>query len=836
MFEKMKIKISHLLRKTKRVHRFINHHRVIFLVSSILFISGLTLWIILATNIPIATPVVSVEKITEADVSIIEKAVEDKDFIKNEILVKISVGGNNTAKDFANKNSLELIDFNDESKIAKFKAADKNHLVEVIKNNGASYDIEPNWMYETTNTESNPDYSKQWGHKVMDVNYAYTSTKGASVKVAIIDTGIDVNHPEFSGRISPLSYNSCSKTNDLIDIQDKNGHGTHVAGIIGAADNNIGIIGVAPEVEIVAVKAQCPSVTNGSFSDFDLINAINYVAKQKINVLNMSLGSQVKSGLVEQAVADATSNGVIVVAAAGNNASSLPFYPASYNGVISVSALRYDIYDPSSIGRIKPDYSYTNYGDRIDFSAPGTDIYSTYLNGGYKSLSGTSMASPQVAGVVALVLAQNPSFNLTQVKDTIKNNSVDRGDPGKDLYHGWGAVNVGNMFSSDVKTVTLDYRFENKKITFKSVIGEKIDYPNDIYRRTPLPEFWYKDSLLRNKWDFANDTVKEDTTLYLRWYGESDPVLDEFTHLSQDGKNYIFGFDSNAMTYQSVMAKIKRSWAESSKIFRDGSEITTANTKIITGDTIVTTMVNKTTKLETVVLVGDISSTTSPMTGNSADGIINNSDLSMINNMISGILSFEPSNLDLKSADINNDGKIDKDDSVTLQNSIKNNTTVDQKIRSISTSSFKYQEAMIGDVYQDGKVSIADASMIYQYLEGIREFSDFQKYVADTNKDGQIGAIDGKIIQRFLAGTYTSLPVIDARSLYGDANWDGKVDQTDVAKVQRYLNYYNDDPSEYPWYLWYIADVNLDEKITQADLDYISQYVTGVINRLPVLN
>ncbi len=833
--------ITHFDRKLKRLAEKIFHlkwhHKTLILTTSLLIIAGLTAGILFLLNKPTNDSIIAVvdKKSSAADISTIEKAIAGKDYVDNEILLKITGdNGEQQSKDFADKNKIELINFDSEIGIAKFKSENKDNLLNVIRNNANDRQIEPNWLYETQTIESNPDSTKQWGYKAMDTQYAYDTTKGSGVKVAIIDTGIDINHPEFSGRISPLSYNSCLKTNNLANIQDNNGHGTHVAGIIGAADNNIGVIGVAPEAEIVVIKAQCPGIKSGSFSDADLISAISYVSKQKINILNMSLGSSVRSSLIESAIADARSNGVIIVAAAGNSKSSAPFYPASYNDVISISALTYDSYDPANIGRIKPDFSYTNHGSRIDFSAPGTDIYSTYLNGEYKSLSGTSMASPQVAGSVALILSRNPSFNLDQVKNLIKDNAIDRGEPGKDQYYGWGAVNVGNIFSNNTKTITLDYRYNNIKITFKAIVGDKLNYPNDIYRQSPLPEFWYKDNLLRYGWNFNNDTVKDNMTIYLKWYEEPNQVLDEFTHLSQDGTNYIFGFDSNAMTYQAVMAKIKRSWNETSIIFHDGSQVIAADAKISTGDIIRTTMANKSTKDETVMLVGDISSTANRYDEERANGIIDNYDLSMLNDMVSGILEFSPSNTDLKSADINNDGKIDKDDAAALQNSIENKTVIDQKIRTISTSSFKYQTAMIGDVYQDGRISIADAVTIEQYLEKMRDLNNFQKYVADTNSDGQITQIDSVIIKRYLVGTYSSLPAVGIVSVWGDANWDGKVDAADISRVQSYLRLHTENPDDYPWYKWYIADVDLDGVITTTDTDYVSQYIAGTIARLPV--
>ena len=805
------------LSKIKKLARKINNlklrYKIIIAIVATIIIAGVFVVIFIFMNQPI----------TIIGENIAEPTAAGKDYVANEVLVQIGkTDGAQKSTDFAKINNLELINYDDSTGISKFRTKSDEELLNVIDENKQDYMIEPNWIYQASSIEGNPDSTKQWGYQFMDTKYAYAVTKGSGTKVAVIDTGIDVSHPEFSGRISSLSYNSCSKTNISADYQDKNGHGTHVSGIIGAADNNIGIIGVAPETEIVAIKAQCPESTDGSFSAADLVSAISYVATNQIDALNMSLGGYNRSDLIAAAIQQAINNGVVIIAAAGNEKSSALHYPSSYDGVISVSALE-SRYNQYNVITIAPDTGYTNYGARIDFAAPGTNIYSTYLDGGFKSLSGTSMASPQVAGVVALVMAQNPSYSVDQVKSALKDNAVDRGNPGKDDYYGWGAVNAGNIFNSNKKTVTLDYRFNSNKVTFNSIVGEKMDYPSTIQGNNAFSEKWYKDQYLRTLWNFETDLVQEDTTIYLRWVGEPDPpppVSDEFTHYQQDG-NYIFGFDSNAMSYTAVMAKIKRSWNEVSKIYRGTNIIGGSNAVVGTGDIIKTTMADGSQKSETIVLIGDIY----------IDGFIDTFDQKLIDSIQNG--SADPlSTIELKAGDINNDGKVDKADADIL----KANQPIDQLVfRQITAASFNYKKTTVGDVYVDGIINSKDSTMIKRYLANLATLDDRQKIAADTNADGKINWLDSEIILRYVAKLYPSLPAIGVREMYGDANWDNKVDQSDVLSIQDgYLKYYSSNPGLYPWYSWYTSDVDLDGKVTTADAYYVSQYISGAISKLPV--
>lgn len=803
--------LSKMKHKLKSKLHFKWYHKTLLSVGLVLaiLITAVAVWALIGQT-------TKTDKVKE-----VESSIPDRDYVSNELLVKLDKDtGQQEADDFADRNGLELVKYNKDTGVAKFKTESDTELVNVIRDNEKDYEVEPNWIYKTLGIEDNEKFVNQWGYRAMDVKYAYEVTKGSGVKVAVIDTGIDIDHPDLIDRVSPESYNTCTGSNILDDVDDKAGHGTHVSGIIVASDNTIGTIGVAPEAELVAIKAQCPNDSSGNFAGDELLDALHYVVGRGIKVVNMSLGGSNRSSLMASAIKEAIDSGITIVAAAGNSKSSNLSYPASYDGVFSVGALD---------SGLSYDSSYSNFGNRIDFTAPGTGVYSTYPGGKYTYLDGTSMASPQVAGVATIVLAQNPGLNSEQVKDIIKNSVIDRGDPGKDQLYGWGSVNAGNIFSQNTKIVTVDYRHENRKLSFKTVLGEKIDRPTNFDRPNyGNAEGWYKDPKFKEPWDFNNDIVQEDTTIYAKYRGEVYiEYIDEFSHYSQDGINYIFGIDPKNITYEAVMAKIGRSWKNKSRIYERygptvtsiGAEIADPKAKIGSGNILKTIQDDGSEKIEVIIIVGDIIG---------VDPGINKTDYDYLRSIVLGsiIASAAPTTIDLKTADINADGTLDDLDVLAMKAFIDKTGSIDQTtFRSITDTSYKYVPALIGDVYEDGRISIADVSAIYQYLEGIRGLSQRQLMVADVNKDGKVTGHDGKIIQRYLAGTYSKLPV-SVPELYGDVNWDGKVDYADVYRLQNsYLPFHDESPDDYPWYLWYIADVNLDGEITIVDANIIAAYI-----------
>jgi len=247
--------------------------------------------------------------------------------------------------------------------------------------------------------------STQWGMTMVHAPEAWIVTKGlSSVKIAILDTGIDQNHPDLASKIVAQKNFTGKGTPD-----DRYGHGTHVAGIAAAITNNgIGVAGLGYNSSLMNGKVLSDS---GSGYYSWIASGITWAADNGAKVINMSLGGSAEDLTLASAVDYAWSKGVVVVAAAGNNGNSSKFYPASYENCIAVAAT-----DRSDVKA-----SWSNYGsDWVDVAAPGVDIYSTLNTGGYGSMSGTSMASPHVAGLAALVWATGYGTSNASVKSRIE--------------------------------------------------------------------------------------------------------------------------------------------------------------------------------------------------------------------------------------------------------------------------------------------------------------------------------------------------------------------------------------------------------------------------------
>ena len=231
------------------------------------------------------------------------------------------------------------------------------------------------------------------------------------------------------------------RTNANSNPTDDDGHGTHVAGITGAdSHNNQGVSGVTHGAKLFALKAGDAS---GTFYSSHIIQAIKYAADNGMKVINMSLGGFNYSIAQQNAVNYAYNRGVVVVVASGNESTSTVSYPAGYNNVIGVGAT--DCTDT-----IAP---FSNYNASVDVSAPGVDIYSTFWTtptpNGYDFLQGTSMASPFVAGLAALLLSRNPNNSPARIQEIIEKTADDKGAPNRDDYYGWGRINASSALTTD---------------------------------------------------------------------------------------------------------------------------------------------------------------------------------------------------------------------------------------------------------------------------------------------------------------------------------------------------------------------------------------------------
>ncbi|SDY76471.1 S8 family serine peptidase [Thermoactinomyces sp. DSM 45892] len=250
---------------------------------------------------------------------------------------------------------------------------------------------------------NDPHIPQQYGLQKMQVPQAWDVTKGSSsTVVAVVDTGVQANHEDLAGKVVP-GYDFVDNDNNADDGQ---GHGTHVAGTVAAnTHNNIGVAGVAPEVKVMAVRVLD---SNGSGTYDWVANGITYAADNGAKVINMSLGGSGGSQALEDAVNYAWSKGVVIMAAAGNTPSTAPNYPAYYANCIAVAAT--DSNDAKA--------SFSTHGSWVDVAAPGVDIISTKMGGGYVKYSGTSMATPHAAAVAALVASQGK--NHTEVREILE--------------------------------------------------------------------------------------------------------------------------------------------------------------------------------------------------------------------------------------------------------------------------------------------------------------------------------------------------------------------------------------------------------------------------------
>lgn len=237
-----------------------------------------------------------------------------------------------------------------------------------------------------------PVQSTPWGLTAVGADQAYGITRGAGVTVCIVDTGIQANHPDLAGQvIGGENFVVSRGTANPSAWADDNNHGTHVAGTVAALDNSIGVVGVAPQAKLFAAKVLDK---RGSGYSSWVADGIYSCVRNQTQVISMSLGSASSSSLIRDAVVAASRAGIIVVAAAGNEGGAVG-YPAAYPEVLAISAV------DSSLKFA----SFSNSGPEIDFAAPGVGVLSTIRDGLYGTYSGTSMATPHVSGVVALVLS-----------------------------------------------------------------------------------------------------------------------------------------------------------------------------------------------------------------------------------------------------------------------------------------------------------------------------------------------------------------------------------------------------------------------------------------------
>lgn len=321
--------------------------------------------------------------------------------------------------------------------IFKSNTMDTEALQRYFKNHWNPAYVEPHYLYMTNElgdqdaTVEQPNDSLyaqyQWNLPIIETNKGWRLSKGKEeVIVAVVDTGVDLKHPDLKGHLLP-GYNVFDSSKPP---QDDVGHGTHVAGIIGAIVNNgEGVAGMTWFNKILPVKALD---STGAGTTYSVAEGIIWAADHGAKVINLSLGNYAEAQFLHDAVKYAYDKDVVIIAATGNDNTERPGYPAAYPEVFAVSA--------TDQKRARAPFS--NYGDYVDVVAPGSSIASTYPNNQYAALSGTSMACPHVTALAALIRSENPALTNEQVMDIMRKNVIDLGVKGRDKYFGYGQIDV----------------------------------------------------------------------------------------------------------------------------------------------------------------------------------------------------------------------------------------------------------------------------------------------------------------------------------------------------------------------------------------------------------
>jgi len=308
--------------------------------------------------------------------------------------------------------------------------------------------VEPDYRVHITTVPDDPGYSDQWAYGRIQAQDAWDVEQGeASVLVAVVDTGADLDHPDLAANLDTANdrnFTVAPTDPAYVSAEDDNGHGTHVAGIVAAqTDNGVGVAGTAPHVRILPLKAIPAS---GWGSAFALAEAIDYATAVGADVINLSLAFDYgqMSVLVNQAIHDATTAGVLVVAASGNSGSAGVRYPAAYPDCIAVGATT--VADERAY--------FSTYGSGLDIVAPGGRaslqtpsammVLSTYTDGGYAYMEGTSMATPFVSAGAALMKSYAPTATAAQIRSALETSAKDIDAAGYDIYTGHGLMQLRN--------------------------------------------------------------------------------------------------------------------------------------------------------------------------------------------------------------------------------------------------------------------------------------------------------------------------------------------------------------------------------------------------------
>jgi len=376
--------------------------------------------------------------------------------------------------------------------------------------------LSPPWQEVPSN-----DYTQgQYNLDLINIFDAWDIVTGSEdIVIAIIDSGIDTDHDEFTGRISELSYNSSTNKVGISEVEDDLGHGTNVAGIIAAErNNNLGIDGITDNVQLLIIKAN--NAGEETYANTNIVEGIYYAVDNGADIINLSLGSESNDLAISEAIDYAYENEVFVVAASGNDGTNVPIYPAALPNVISVGSISENL----TIS------DFSSFGESIDLVAPGELIYTTHLDNGYAQVSGTSFAAPHIAAVLALLLS-NGIYSFPEVYEIIYQSVIDLGTIGKDIYYGYGLIDAYKTVISDLVKIS----FETFNSSPLDSIWVQANEPYIIDYESSLIDYafvgWYLEDSFQNIVDNSY-VYTDDLTLYAKF----EPIFYTITFMVENEK------------------------------------------------------------------------------------------------------------------------------------------------------------------------------------------------------------------------------------------------------------------------------------------------------------
>lgn len=424
-----------------------------------------------------------------------------------------------------------LLDLSNIYKLKIPQGKDVKTVIEELKKNQNVEYAEPNYIIHLYDTIPNdPYYSQQWALPKIEAPRAWDLEQGdPNVIVAVIDTGVDYNHPDLTNNIwinedeipnNDFDDDGNGYIDDVIgwnfgindsnnDPIDTEGHGTGVAGIIGATTNNgIGISGLNWFSKIMALKYDLYTSSAAE--------ALHYAADNGAKIINMSWGNYSRSSLQNDAINYAYNRGCILVSATGNDGIDIPSYPAAFKNVIAVSAT-----DENDQRAIWSSIYSSNHGSWIDLSAPGSDNYSTGINNTYELFGGTSGATPHVSAAASLIASMHPNLSNEEVKQLLLKSIDDIGTSGWDKYFGYGRLNLFNAL-------------------FLPLLGFQ---PSTAKISSPFVDEIYANNLI----DISGSALSDDFSHYSIEYGIGDEPTTWVSNVIDLSNNGLFPINNNLL-------------------------------------------------------------------------------------------------------------------------------------------------------------------------------------------------------------------------------------------------------------------------------------------------